>query len=77
LSPQQDFDRATIGGRDGLHTTASNVSDVTGGPEVIDVYTTQLADGSLFYVLGVAPREDFKLYSGSFRSVVRSIQFAR
>jgi hypothetical protein len=50
---------------------------VTGGPEVIDVYTTQLADGSLFYVLGVAPREDFKLYSGSFRSVVRSIQFAR
>jgi hypothetical protein len=77
LSPRQDFDRATIGGRDGLHTTASNVSDVTGGPEVIDVYTAQLADGSLFYVLGVAPREDFNAYSGSFRSVVRSIQFAR
>jgi hypothetical protein len=77
LSPRQDFDRARIGGRDGLHTTASNVSDVTGGPEVIDVYTAQLADGSLFYVLGVAPREDFNAYSGSFRSVVRSIQFAR
>jgi hypothetical protein len=77
LSAQRGFDRATVGGRDGLHTTASNLSDVTGAAEVIDVYSTQLADGSLFYVLGVAPREDFNAYTGTFRDVVRSIQFAR
>jgi Zn-dependent protease with chaperone function len=77
LSPQEGFDRASIGGRQGLHTVASNVSDATGGPEVIDVYTTQLSGGSLFYVLGVAPREDYNAYASAFRGVVRSIQFAR
>jgi len=60
-----------------LHTVASNVSDVTGGQEVIDVYTAQLSDGSLFYVLGVAPREDYNAYANAFKNVVRSIQFAR
>ena len=77
LSAEQGYDRSSIGGRQALHTAASNVSDVTGGQEVIDVYTTQLADGSLFYVLGVAPREDYNAYANAFRNVVRSIQFAR
>ena len=77
LTPQQGYERASIGGRQGLHTVASNVSDVSGGQEVIDVYTTQLSDGSLFYVLGVAPREDYGVYATAFRNVVRSIQFAR
>jgi len=77
LSAQQGFDRGTIGGRQALHTVASNVSDVTGGQEVIDIFTTQLPDGSLFYVLGVAPREEYNTYTNVFRNVVRSIQFAR
>jgi hypothetical protein len=77
LSAQQNFDRGTLGGRQALHTTASNVSDVTGGQEIIDVYTAQLSDGSLFYVLGVAPREDYNSYTNVFRNVVRSIQFTR
>jgi hypothetical protein len=77
LSPQQGFDRATVAGRQGLHTVASNVSDVTGGQEVIDIYTTQMSDGSLFYVFGVAPREDYNTYTNVFRNVVRSIQFTR
>jgi hypothetical protein len=77
LNVQQGFDRGSIGGRQGLHTVASNLSDVTGGQEVIDIFTTQLGDGSLFYVLGVAPREDYNTYTNVFRNVVRSIQFAR
>jgi hypothetical protein len=55
----------------------SNVSDATGGQEVIDLYTTLLSDGSLFYLLGVAPREQFNAYSPVFRKVVGSIQIAR
>jgi hypothetical protein len=77
LTAQQGFERGTIGGRQGLHTMASNVSEATGGQEVIDIYTTQLSDGSLFYLLGVAPREDYNVYANVFRNVVRSIQFAR
>ena len=77
LSAQQNYDRGTIGGRQALHTVASNVSDVTGGQEVIDVYTTLLPDGTLFYLFGVAPREDYNTYSNVFRNVVGSIQFTR
>jgi hypothetical protein len=77
LSTSRNYDRGSIGGRQGVHTTASNVSDVTGGQEVIEVYTTLLSDGSLFYVLGVAPREDYNAYANVFRNVVRSIQFTR
>ena len=77
LSRPSGYDRATIGGRQGLRTVLSNVSDATGGQEVIEVYTTQLGDGSLFYALGVAPREEYNGYSNVFRNVIRSIQFSR
>ena len=77
LSRPGNYDRGTIGGRQALHTTLSNISDVTGGQEVVDVYTTQLSDGSLYYAIGVAPREEWSTYSGVFRKVIGSIQFAR
>jgi hypothetical protein len=77
LSPQQGYDRAIVGGQQGLHTTASNVSDVTGGQEVVDIYTAQLSDGSLFYVLGVSPRDEYGVYANTFAGVVRSIRFTR
>ena len=77
LSRPNGYDRGSIGGHQGIHAVLSNVSDVTGGQEVIDVYTTQLSDGSLFYALGVAPREDYGAYSNVFRNVIKSIQFAR
>jgi len=77
LGAARNYDRGSIGGHQAIHATVSNVSDLTGGQEVIEVYTTQFGDGSLFYMLGVAPREDYGAYSGVFRNVVRSIQFTR
>jgi hypothetical protein len=77
LSRPGNYDRGSISGRDALHTTLSNISDVTGGQEVVDVYTTTLSDGTLFYGIGVAPREEWNNYGGVFRKVVNSIRFAR
>ena len=77
LSNPGNYERDSIGGRQGLHTVLSNVSDATGGEEVVDLYTTQLADRSLFYVIGVAPRQEFNAYSPVFRKVVGSIQLAK
>jgi len=77
LSRPSQFDRRSIGGLSGAHTTLSNVSDVTGGEERIDVYTALLRDGTLFYVLGVAPRDEYGDYEPAFRKIVSSIQFAR
>jgi beta-barrel assembly-enhancing protease len=77
LSSPGNYERGSLGGRQALHTVLSNVSDATGGQEVIDAYTALLSDGSLFYVLGVAPREDYNSYANVFRNVVRSIQLAK
>jgi hypothetical protein len=52
----------------------TNVSDITGGQERIAVYTTRLNDGRLFYVVGVAPSNEFSTYRQIFNRSVSSIQ---
>jgi hypothetical protein len=77
LSAPGSYQRGSIGGRTALRAQLSNVSDATGGQEVIDLYTALLSDGSLFWVIGVAPREEFNIYSPVFRKVVSSIQLTK
>ncbi|HEX6974284.1 MAG TPA: M48 family metallopeptidase [Vicinamibacterales bacterium] len=77
LGRQGGYSRAQVGNTTGLRTTLSNVSDATGGNEQIAVYTTQMRDGTLFYMVGVAPAEEFGRYDGVFRKVATSIEFAR
>jgi hypothetical protein len=77
LSNPGSYDRVSVGGRPGAHAVLSNISDATGGQEVIDVNTALLSDGSLFYVLGVAPRDEYNSYATVFRNIVRSIQLAK
>jgi hypothetical protein len=74
LSRPQSYGRTLIGGRKGLRTALSNGSNAAGQPERIAVFTTLLSDESLFYVLGIAPRESYSDYEGAFRRVVGSIQ---
>ena len=50
------------------------MSDATGQQERIAVFTVLLGDGSLFYAIGVAPRDRFSDYESTFRRVVGSIQ---
>lgn len=75
LSQPSRYDRVKVGGRQGLHTVISNVSDATGQQERIAVFTVLLRDASLFHALGVAPRDRFPDYEATFRKVVGSIQF--
>jgi Peptidase family M48 len=77
LSRPSSYDRISIGGRQGLHTTLSNGATATGAQERIAVYTMQLADGTLFYAVGVAPRDRFSDYEGTFRRVIGSIEIMR
>lgn len=77
LSNPDGYRRGTIGGRNALSTVLSNVSDATGDQEVVVLYTTQLSDGSLFYAIGVSPRQEYNAYANVFRRVVSSIQFTR
>ena len=51
----------------------SNTSSA-GQPENIVVFTSQLRDGSLFFAVAVAPRDDFQTYGRVFDRVISSIQ---
>ena len=68
-------DRGTLGGRRSLRSALSNQNEVTGRPERIALYTTLLDDGSLFYLLGVAPDNEFGTYDDVFDRVAESLQF--
>src|SRR5256714_1617383 len=58
-----------------FRTVLSNQSEASGGAETIQVITTQLRDGNLFYAIQVAPRDEFSAYRGIFDRVASSLQF--
>jgi beta-barrel assembly-enhancing protease len=76
LRQKTEFRRDSIGGRAGLTTTLSNVSEVTGEAEAIQVSTTRLRDGSLLYIIGVAPEREAPTYSSAFQRVRQSVQLS-
>jgi len=76
LRRQGGYGRANIGGRQGLTTTLSNVSEVTGESEAVNVSTTQLRDGSVLFVIGVAPADEARLYLNTFTRVRQGLQIS-
>jgi hypothetical protein len=74
LRQQGGYTRGSIDRRNALAITLSNVNEATGRQELVTVYTTLLQDGSLFYVISVAPREEYNNYSRAFQTVVNSIR---
>ena len=68
--------RETIGGRPGITSLLSNISSVTGAREYVALSTTQLRDGSLLNIIGVAPESEAKAYEQTFRHVRQSLQIA-
>ena len=74
LRQSGSFSNVTIGGRNGLATVLTNVSDATGQPERIALYTTLMNDGSVFFVAGVSPAGEFSTYRQIFNRSVQSLQ---
>jgi hypothetical protein len=66
--------RTTVGSRSGLTATLNNINEATGQAEVVTVVTTQLRNGQLFYMIAVAPDNEFGSYQTAFRNVLRSLQ---
>ncbi|MDX6269270.1 MAG: hypothetical protein QOD28_493, partial [Acidobacteriota bacterium] len=59
--------KISIGGREGYATTVAGKSVVTGVTEVDIIYTTATADGRLFYLITMAPEDEFESYQPAFR----------
>jgi Zn-dependent protease with chaperone function len=67
------YERESVGGRDGLAVSLSNVSEATRRPEIVTVYTTLLRNGDLFYVIAVAPEEEYQNYQRIFLAILRTV----
>jgi predicted Zn-dependent protease len=67
------YQRTTMGGRNALYATLSNVNEATGRPEVVRVITTQLRNGQLFYMIAVAPQNE-RNFEGAFQQIMQSVR---
>jgi beta-barrel assembly-enhancing protease len=76
LRRQGGYSRTSIDGRQAITTTLSNVSDLTGEREAINISTVQLSDGSLLFLLGVAPADEAQTYFNTFGRVRQSVRLA-
>jgi Zn-dependent protease with chaperone function len=76
LSQRNGYTRTTISGRTAFSTVLSGRSPVTGKTEIATVYTTQLRDGQLFYIVTVSPEDEASNYRAAFRSTVLSIRLS-
>jgi len=74
LRQRGGFQRTTIARRNGLTTTLSNINEATGQPELVTVVTTQLRNGQLFYMIAVAPENEWSSYQTAFRNILRSVK---
>ena len=76
LKLQTQPQRDSVSGRQALTTTLTNVSDVTGQPESVALTTATLPDGTLFYMVGVAPQSEAATYREAFQRVKQSVKIA-
>jgi hypothetical protein len=76
LRQQSAFSRVNVNGRQGLVTQLSNRSEVTGQQEFIQLTTTYLRDGSMLYMIGVAPQNEANTYNSTFNRVRQTLRLA-
>ena len=74
LSQRSNATRTTISGRNAYAAVLSGRSPLTNRTEITTVYTTQLRNGDLFYVITVAPENEAASYNSAFRNMLNSIR---
>ena len=70
----RSHERTRVGGQPALITEATNQSPA-GGRETDWIVTTMRPDGTMYYVVGVAPQNEFGTYLRAFEDVVDSLRF--
>ncbi len=74
LNPQGRYSRSSIDGRRALAIRLAGRSPVTGQTEVVTIYTTMMRNGTLFYIVNVAPSGDYRQYNQAFATILRSVR---
>lgn len=65
-----------LGGRPGFATVVAGPSAVTGVVEIDVIYTIATADGRLFYLIAIAPEDEFQTYQPAFEQIISSLRLA-
>ncbi len=66
--------RTTFSGRNAFTTSMTNQNRATGQTETVTVITTQTQNGALFYMIAVAPQNEYGTYQTAFRNILRTVQ---
>ncbi len=74
LRQQSNFRRGNLASREALAISLAGRSSITGRNETVTVYTTQLQDGNLFYLITVVPQNESANYGNVFNTITRSLQ---
>jgi hypothetical protein len=74
LRARGGYQRVDVDGRYGQLLALDNVNEATGRAEIINVVTTQLKNGNLFYLIAVSPSDDYRNYQNTFLTIVRSLR---
>lgn len=73
LRRQGGYTRTSVSGRQGLSATLSNVAG-DGQAESISLTTVPLEDGSLLFMIGVAPQSEARVYQNTFARVRQMVK---
>ena len=57
-----------------MTTSLSNINEATGQPELVTLVTSQLRSGEIFYMIAVAPENEWSSYQTAFRNILSSVQ---
>jgi Zn-dependent protease with chaperone function len=68
------YTRTDIDGRYGQMITFDSVNEATGRPELINIATTQMRDGHLFYMIAVSPTDEYTRYQNTLLAILRSVR---
>jgi hypothetical protein len=74
LRARGGYERMDVDGRQGRLITFDNVNEATGRAELVNILTTQLKNGELFYMIAVSPTDEYKNYQNVFLTILRSVR---
>ncbi len=72
--PRREPERVEAAGRVWYRTLVAGPSAVTGVVELDIIYTTATSDGRLFYLITMAPEDEFQTYQPSFEQIIASLR---
>lgn len=74
LRARGGFKPTDVDGRAGQLITFDNTNEATGRAETVNIVTTQLENGELFYMITVSPTDEYKNYQSTFARILRSVR---